>query len=457
MVYGKYFRKSIGTLMGVAAVMLVAGSSPVAASSLSTITLATFYPDGRGVDADFPTANAVSADGRISVFSSSGELVPGDTNRDYDAYAYDKVTNKIELISRGRDGQPANGQSSSPVVSANGRYVAFTTTARNMAGENMHCIPFQPCHIVVVHDRVTKKNTAASVDTQGARIETLYEPPSISGDGRFVAFPSMTAITPGDTNNSRDILVRDLQAGVTTIVSVGDNGRPGNWASHEQSVSGDGRFVVFRTGSRLVPEDTNGTEDVYVRDTQAGTTRLASVTDGGQVRQGFSGRPDISADGRFVVFFSDGKFVQEDTYNIFDIYVRDLQAGRTHLVSVASNGTPANGPSSRPTISGDGRFVAFSSEATNLVAADTNGRSDIFFHDRFARVTRRVSVAPHNGPQLTGQSHRPSISDDGKSILFSSTERTLYPGARFGTPLFLSHNPVAHIPFYDSSDLLDLF
>jgi hypothetical protein len=450
------FSKLIKMLVSLLVILMV-DTSPAGASNLSTISLVSFFPNGQGVDGYAHNDSALSADGRIAVFSSSAELVPGYDNDYFDVYAYDKSTNKIELISIGIDGQPADFESGRPTVSADGRYVAYWTAARNLPGENMRCIDFQPCSIIVVHDRVTKKNKAANVDSQGQRLDAGQETPAISAHGQFVAFSSMSAVTPKDTNNSRDILVRDMNASTTTIVSVDNYGQPGNWASHEPSISGNGKFITFTTGSRLVAPDTNGTEDIYIYFLQLHSIMLLTTADDGRVRKAPSGDSVISTDGRFVAFYSGAQLVAKDTNKVWDIYVHDLIEGTRRRVSVASNGTPANGFNYKPSISGNGRFIAFASDATNLVAADTNERTDVFVHDRFAGVTRRVSVAAHNGPQAIGGSYGPSISDDGKSVLFSSFASNLYPGPTHGTPLYLAYNPVADIPFYDDNDIFDIF
>lgn len=187
-----------------------------------------------------------------------------------------------------------------------------------------------------------------------------------------------------DTNGQAGILVRDRQTGSTQRVSVASDGTQGNGISAGPAVSGDGRFGAFWSeATNLVPGDTNGTLDVFVRDRQAGTTVRASVASDGTQRNNVSEYPCISSNGRVVVFGSlASSLVADDTNGLADVFVRDLQASTTERVSVAADGTQGNGPSWNRAVSSDGRFVAFRSEASNLVPADTNGVSDVFVRDR---------------------------------------------------------------------------
>jgi Tol biopolymer transport system component len=168
--------------------------------------------------------------------------------------------------------------------------------------------------------------------------------------------------------------------GTTARVSLGPNGVQGNSYSFSPALSADGRFVAFESeASNLVPGDTNGERDVFVHDRQAGTTERVSVRrDGVQVR-GSSYRPALSADGRFVAFVSRvHTLVPGDTNNKADVFVRDRRTGTTERVSVGPNGVQGNGRSDFPTLSADGRFVAFESEASNLGPGDTNDAGDVF-------------------------------------------------------------------------------
>jgi hypothetical protein len=224
-----------------------------------------------------------------------------------------------------------------------------------------------------------------SISSVGIQADGDSEEPSISSDGFMVAFISeATNLVPGDTNDAQDVFVHDLATGITERVSVASAGTQGDDDAFSLSLSSNGSFVAFGSyAANLVAGDTNDVIDVFVHDRDTGTTTRVSVaTDGTQANdESFS--PAISSSGRFVAFRSDAtNLVANDTNNNSDIFVRDRNLGTTRRVSVDSDGDQANGDSILPAISADGRFVAFSSEASNLVAGDTNNLADIFLHDR---------------------------------------------------------------------------
>jgi Ca2+-binding RTX toxin-like protein len=201
-----------------------------------------------------------------------------------------------------------------------------------------------------------------------------------------VAFSSeaFDLVTTDTNSTTSDVFVRDLQLGTTTLVSVNDAGTgSGNGRSYNPEISADGQFVVFSShADDLVATDTNGTRDVFVRDlTRGTTTTLVSVNEAGiDSGNAFSGYPTISANGRFVAFESNADdLVATDTNGMSDVFVRDLENGTTILVSVNEAGTDSGGDRSvDAAITPDGRVVAFNSHADNLVATDTNGAQDVF-------------------------------------------------------------------------------
>jgi Tol biopolymer transport system component len=337
---------------------------------------------------------AISAHGRFVAFgSAASNLVPGDTNNADDVFVRDRRMQVTRRISVGAGGQQANGGSSWPAISADGRFVAFTSSASNLvAGDTNGRID------VFVRDRMLQVTRRISVGPGGQQANSESSEnfePAISAHGRFVAFGSAASnLVPGDTNNADDVFVRDRKLQVTRRISVGAGGQQANGTSFSPAISAGGRFVAFASwASNLVPGDTNGTQDVFVRDRRMQVTRRISVGPGGQQANSDSFSPEISAGGRFVAFWSIAKnLVAGDTNRRADVFVRDRTAKLTGRVSVGPGGQQANRRSLYPEISAHGRFVAFFSRAFNLVAGDTNNRFDVFVRDLVARVTRRVSV-----------------------------------------------------------------
>jgi Tol biopolymer transport system component len=215
-------------------------------------------------------------------------------------------------------------------------------------------------------------------------------------------------------------------AAKTRRVSVSSSEQQANASSGDVAISASGRFVVFHSGAtNLVAHDTNGVTDVFVRDRKTGLTRRVSVATGGAQANGFSGDAKISANGRFVVFNSDAtNLVPNDTNNRQDVFIRDLKTKTTRRISVSSAGEQADDGSADGSISADGRFVAFESDATNLIASDGNGFRDIFLRDRRTKTTRRISNGiggvESNGDSTICDGYAPAISNDGTFVAFES-------------------------------------
>jgi Tol biopolymer transport system component len=267
----------------------------------------------------------------------------------------------------------------------------------------------------------------ASVDSNGTEAAQGSYYAVISANGRVVAFASgSTDLVATDVNGMQDVFVRDVQAGTTELVSVDSNGLQGNGNSwlFGSALSGDGRYVAFDSeASNLVPGDTNGVVDVFVRDRLTGTTERVSVDAAGLEADGESRWPAISEDGRYVAFESAAtNLVIGDSNGTDDVFVHDRQSGMTELVSVNSSGVQGNGPSVRPTVSADGRYVAFRSYASNLISTDTNSIADVFVRDRQQGTTVRVSQEYSAGVQYVSADF--SISADGRFVVFSRQDNT---------------------------------
>jgi Tol biopolymer transport system component len=369
----------------------------------------------------------LSGDGRYVAFDSfSDNLAPDDASSGGDIFVHDRVTGLTLQMNVDSAGNPGNGNSLKPGISGDGRRVAFQSQATNLVPGDTNGMTD-----VFVHDQVSGLTWRVNVDSAGeqANGQSFFEA-SISGDGRFAGFASLaTNLVPGDTNDDLDAFVHDLETGVTERVSLGAGGVEANGGSGLPALSGDGRWAAFRSeATNLVPGDTNGTRDVFVRDRRAGTTERVSVATGGLQGNGVSDFPSISGDGRWVAFESEAtNLAPGDTNGTRDVFVHDRQTGVTRRVSVDSQGQQGNGYSSDADLSPDGRFVAFRSEATNLVAGDTNDQGDIFLHDLQTGETMRVNVTPA-GEQCTAGSAGARVSLHGRSVAFLSGAEALAPG-----------------------------
>jgi Tol biopolymer transport system component len=341
-----------------------------------------------GKQADYYShAAGISADGRFVVFTSAASnLVPGDTNDRVDVFVHDRQTGATTRVSVTTSGGQANADSDSPVISADGRYVAFSSHASNLVRRDTNLGPD-----VFVHDLVTGRTTRVSVNSRGRQASPKSESggPAISAGGRYVAFSSnATNLVRGDTNGLPDVFVRDRKTGRTTRVSVDSRGRPGGrdrsrTGSSSALISADGRYVGFLSSdTNLVRGDTNRWPDVFVHDRRTGRTIRVDVSSDGKQANAESGVPVMSPDGRFVAFSSYATtLVPDQTGGIGELFVHDLSTGTTTLASRAANGEPGNDSSTAAGFSADDRYLAFSSWASNLVAGDTNQWLDVFVHD----------------------------------------------------------------------------
>jgi Tol biopolymer transport system component len=326
---------------------------------------------------------AISADGRYIAFVSwASNVVPNDFNNYGDIFVRDLQTGTIVRATVSGDGADANGQSCAPTISGDGRYVAFVSEASNLVLGDTNDLAD-----VFVRDLVQGTTVRISVASNGVQANAESANPAISSDGRFVAFESRASnLCANDTNGDQDVFVRDLVSCTTERVSVASNGEQAVGDSQTPSISADGRFVAFETAAANLassPPDTNKMWDVLVRDRTNGTTVRASLTFQGAEPNGNSTSSSISADGRYVAFESKAtNLVAADSNGRADVFVRDLQNGSTVRASVDSADTQGNQASAHPSISADGRFLAFTSKASNLVSVDTNSAQDVFLHDR---------------------------------------------------------------------------
>ena len=295
------------------------------------------------------------------------------------------------MISKAMNGNAGNNDSSEPSISKTGRYVAFASLASNLVPGDTNLVA--DCF---VRDQATKKTTRVSVNNSGTQGNSLCWGPAISDTGRFVAYAAnATNLVSGDTNGSQDVFVHDRVSNTTTRVSVATGGGQGNNESGDPAISGDGKIIAFESkASDLVPGDSNNTWDIFVHNRATGVTELISVRDNGRQGNGASRDPAISANGRFVVFNSwANNLYRRDTNGKRDVFIHDRSTGKTSRVSINSAERQSNGHSSNASVNGAGRFVVFESSAKNLVKNDNSSRVDIFVRDRQKGKTIRASVS----------------------------------------------------------------
>lgn len=364
---------------------------------------------------------AVSASGRYVAFTSSTSgLVAADTNGSRDVFVRDRGTGRTERVSLSAAGGQVSAASSQPAISGDGRYVAFTSSASNLvAGDTNFASD------VFVRDRIAQTTVRVSVAGSGAQARRASSMPAISADGRVVAFASSASnLVSGDTNGSPDVFVRDLVAGTTERVSVSSTGAqvrhslflPADFAP---ALSADGSVVAFASpSSALVPGDTNHAYDVFVRDRSSNTTSRVSVGSAGAQRLLAGSRaPSLSADGRYVAFDSLAPLDAADANRASDVYVRDRQGASTAL---ASPGTDRRG-SDAPSLSGDGRYVLFESRS-RLTATDTDAAADVYRYDRSTATTSLASIDSWYERRGSGPASQPSSSADGLVVAFSAAD-----------------------------------
>lgn len=411
---------------------LVVGLLGSGCAYVGRVSVSTSGAQGNGVS----DHAAISGDGHVVAFDSvASNLVPGDTNDDFDVFARDVTAGTTTRVSVSTSGAQSNGYSSGASVSGNGRLVAFDSAGTNLVPGDTN-----GGHDVFVRDLVAGTTKRVSESATGGQADRGADDPVIAAGGGFVAFVSnATDLVPGGGHlcgqsafPCSDVYVKNLSTGGISRVDVSGSGQLSDDHSEAPSISADGRYVAFRSAaSNLVPGDTNGYLDVFVRDRTAGTTTRVNVSSAGaqadfEDRSG--GEPMISADGRYVVFVSwASNLVPGVTGGPERVYVRDLVAGTTTLAGRSSGGSSAL-DSYSPSISGDGRYVVFQSSSSDVVPDDTNHADDVYVRDLVANTTTRVSLDGMNREILLGLTWLPVISGDGRYVAFTSTSRAYASG-----------------------------
>ena len=424
------------TIRGLVAALACLATATAAIAQPSTANTVRVSERSNGVEGnDDSFWCAISGDGRFVGFTSrASNLIGADRNDATDVFLYNRATETPEFVSIKSTGAQANRSSEAPSLSFTGRYVAFTTSASNLAIKGDH----NGTADVFVYDRNEGRTNRASIRSNLKEANGSSYDPSISSNGRFVAFTSTASnlAIKGDNNGDADVFVHDRTTLKTNRVSISSKLKEGNSASYSPSLSRDGRLVAFVSyANNLVPRDTNRQPDVFVYNRATRKTIRISIASDGTQADGESAAPAFSMDGGFVTFQSSASnLVEDDSNGATDVFVHDLSTGETTRASRGMAGAEPNDSSFIPTISGDGRYVAFQSVASNLVPGDTNGTPnewegiDVFRYDRQTGQTERVSVGD-DGEQANGPSNDPgddpSITADGQYVCFASRASNL--------------------------------
>ena len=391
------------------------------------------------------TVEAMSPNGRYVVIKSNAtNLVSEDANGSYEFYLKDVKTGTIRKISVALDGgeaNQANDVNDRVDISANGRYVAFSSWASNLVAQDTN-----NASDVFIRDMKTGITSRVSVGLDGTSNSGSGGAPSISDNGKRVAFESSSAdLVPNDTNNNRDVFVRDLKTLSTTRVSVSSDGvqsdpppPPGGSPStsarysYDAEISGNGKAVAFTSyATNLVPNDTNSGSDVFLHTLKTGITQRVSLATGGGQGGAYRGQgsnsPSISANGQIVTFTSVARLANDPARSYqMDGYVHNVKTQVTTRVEAGVDSSPTRTGASSPSISRNGRYVTFTSRDADIVAGDTNGAYDVFVLDRKTGDYRLASV-DSAGVRGNGASGSSFIANGGKLVSFTSSATNLVP------------------------------
>jgi len=380
---------------------------------------------------------SISGDARFVVFDTpSSRIIQGDPNNSHDVVLWDASIGKSALGSIGTAPALLDSAAEGPEIAPSGRYIAFYSYSSNASLEDDEQAedPFGT-HDVFLIDTFTNAIEIVSWSKNGGEADSSSLDPDVSDDGRYVAFASYADNLTADlVGLSGMIFIRDRNTAETVLVSKRLDNTIANQHCANPSIGGDGTIVVFETeASNLIGDDTNGVFDIYMKDMLSGAISRISLTHTNGQADSRSQSPDISGDASAVVFQSSAhNMVPEDTSSDLDVFMRDLKLGTTRLVSAAANGSAGNGTSSNARIAWGGRYVVFSSTATNLVSGDSNEKGDVFWKDMLTGQIRCVSMV--NGIGGNNDSSDGKISPDGRFVLFKSYASNLVTGDTNSVP-----------------------
>ncbi len=419
--------RSLASGIGIGAIALAIGATgSAAAAGAPSLVRVNVSSGGAQANDGLIDKPVLSADGRFVAFASGAtNLVAGDTNDYFDIFVRDRKLGTTSRVSVSSSGAQSNGASFAPTISADGRYVAYDSYGTNLASGDTN-----GGSDVFVYDLLARTTVKVSKSASGGAANGESAFASISADGRYVAFDSTaTNIVPGDTNAHGDVFRWDRTTGKSVRVSLRNNGtQSSDGAGGLASISADGSKIAFVSSSTdLMSGDTNGYNDVYVRNQTAGTTTRASLGSDGRQGQDDVDEATISADGTHVAFNLAWPLVDADEGWTEDVYVRNLTAGTTAWASGPVTGAPANdsrGESYGAALSGDGRYVAFTSFANDLLDGDLNTWQEVYLRDMTSGTVSRIA-ANSAGIFGTASSYGPSVTPDGAHVAFGASADNL--------------------------------
>lgn len=432
---GRMRRVVVGAVAGALLVPAApVGAEPAFGSYARPVLSTLVTVNDAGGQADAPSYFASpSSDGSVVAFSSrSSTLVDDLIGEDGNIFVRDVARGRTVVVSQGVGGAPADGTSLQPNLSGDGRTVVFVSYATNLVDDVV--TDGRSAH-VFAHDLQTGTTTLVSRGLDGGPADAGALQPKVSDDGRYVVWHSGASnLVEGDTNGALDIFLADRQTGEIQRVSVAADGTQSDGTSAFPQISGDGSTVSFASAATtLVPDDTNGVRDLFVVTLATGEIERVSVASDGTEGNFDSTFSALSHDGSFVAFQSGASnLVPNDTNGMvraldgFDVFVRDRAAGRTERVSVSSTGREL-GESMSPSISADGRYVAFQSIRAGEDPSSFTATDDVYVHDRVTRATERVSSTPKGNPG-SGGSENPVLTDDGTALVMQSAAPDIVAG-----------------------------
>jgi len=398
--------------------------------------------DNSSIQGNQASSDAViSADGRFVAFSSNADnLVAGDTNGYWDVFVRDRFLNITERVSISTSGQEGNHHSKEPSISADGRYVVFTSFASNLVEGGVPSGQPQ----LYVRDRFLGTTELVSISPDGNPGDGWSQSGSINANGRFVTFiSSSTNLMASATDGKCEVFVRDLVLNISERVSISNDGSISGGCGWPPSISGDGRFVAFVSWAPLDCVD-DLWANLFVHDRQLKTTTRIAQQFHWDEGMSYIYQTSLSGDGRYLAFvnrpsiiYGRPDFDDPNFWNYFNpnIFVLDRASGNIKMVSVSDSGEWSNYESMEPSISSDGRYLVFTSYANNLVVGDDNDAPDIFICDLQSSTIQRVFDSPSI---YEGLDFNPSLSDAGNYLVFNFNADNLVVGDSNGnTDVFI--------------------